>query len=550
MGVFDRIQETVSRFTGRADVHAELAEQRGEALAARQTIAVMRESIAELEALMREPGWQKLTAQANQEFTREGLQQITAVCRIMAIKNPLIKRGLSIRRSYVWGQGLEITGRDTKINEQIQQFLDDNKRTFSGAQAQEQLEDALGTDGNVFLACFTQPSTGRVQIRALPWDEIMDVICNPEDRTEPWYYHRQWWEERIDPGSGAVIQERRSGFYPALGYRPRQRPGQLRLAPMAETATVFWDAPVYHVKVGGHMHWKWGIPDAYAAIDWALAYKDFLTDWATLVKALSRFAWRITTKGSKQAAARSKLSSAPSTNSTTGELRHTGATAMLTPDMSLEAIPKSGASIDSESGRPVAAMVAAALDLPVTMLLGDPGMTGARAVAETLDTPTERAMEARRAVWAEALREILLYVIQESVRADGGSLKGTVTQDGSSDVLKMRGGRDVTIDISWPDLDEIGVETVIRAISIADQSTYLPPLTVARLYLEALGVSDVDAVLEKITGPDGEFLRPEGSMDAGDQAAVRAVRQDAGQAELSPGGERLEPPQDRPEQKT
>jgi hypothetical protein len=40
--------------------------------------------------------------------------------------------------------------------------------------------------------------------------------------------------------------------------------------------------------------WKFGIGDAYAALPWARAYDGFLTDWAKLVKALSRFAWRLT----------------------------------------------------------------------------------------------------------------------------------------------------------------------------------------------------------------------------------------------------------------
>ena len=34
--------------------------------------------------------------------------------------------------------------------------------------------------------------------------------------------------------------------------------------------------------------------DVYAAMPWARAYKGFLTDWARLVKALSKFAWRLT----------------------------------------------------------------------------------------------------------------------------------------------------------------------------------------------------------------------------------------------------------------
>jgi hypothetical protein len=74
--------------------------------------------------------------------------------------------------------------------------------------------------------------------------------------------------------------------------------------------------------------------------------------------------------------------------------------------VNLEAIPKSGATIDSESGKPLAAMVAAALGMSVTMLLADPGTTGARAVAETLDKPTILEMGMRRRLWAGVIKTV------------------------------------------------------------------------------------------------------------------------------------------------
>jgi hypothetical protein len=529
--VISSIQETWNRVTGRAETRLINSQDR-ETL---RHISEMNESMALLEQQMHEPGWQRLTADAEQEFTRDGLRQITAVCRIMAIKNPLIKRGLSLRQSYIWGQGVEITARDPKINDVIQRFLDDNVSTFSGAQARTELDRAVHTDGNLFLSLFTQPLAGRVRVRSIPWDEITKTITNPEDKQEIWYYRREWWSETVDPRSGGIVTSRKSRYYPALGYTPRIRPRTLNYPIYGDSGDVAvqWDAPVYHLKVNGHLHWEWGVPDVYAAVDWALAYKDFLTDWATLVRSLSRFAWRLTAPGSKQAQARAKLSMAPGIDPVTGEFKHSGATALQSPGQTLEAIPKSGATIDSESGRPLAAMVAAALDLPVTMLLGDPGVTGARATAETLDTPTERAMDARREVWGDAINAILQYVIAESVKAPEGILRGKVTRDEyDQEKITLWGKRDVTIDISWPDLDEVDVEKIVKSIVEADGTGHIPPLVIARLLLEALGVSDVDQILEKLTGPDGEFLSP--TIDVG-QAAASAFRQGQDPAALLNG---------------
>lgn len=518
MGMIATVQDRFYRWTGRT----ELAEA---VRAEREMVSHLTESIATLEQQMHEPGWQRLTANGEQEFTRDGLRQITSACRIMAMKNPLIKRGVSLRTAYVWGQGVEITARDRKINDVVQQFIDDNLTTFTGSTAREELEKAVETDGNVFLALFTTPATGRVRVRAIPWDEITDILTNPEDSAEPWYYRREWWQDTIDPTTGGIITKRRSAYYPALGYDPDKRPRYLNIAYLrdSEPAEIFWDAPVYHVKVNGQLGRKWGVPDVYAAIDWAMAYKEFLSDWAQLIRSLSRFAWRLTSPGSKQAQAKARLTQPPSVNPLTGEYQHTGATAITAPGQTIEAIPKSGATIDSESGRPLAAMVAAALDLPVTMLLGDPGVTGARATAETLDQPTELAMQARRQLWTQAINAILQYVIRVSVVSPGGRLRGRVYRDGFDvENVKVYGRKDTTIDISWPDLDEVDAKTVVEAITLADGTGHLPPLVVIRLLLEALGVTDVDAILDKLTGPDGEYQPPEGSADAAGAAAADA----------------------------
>lgn len=533
MGIASRLQETWYKVTGQA----ELAEVVRDRRAAQQMVSHLQESIADLEARMYEPGWQRLTTMADQEFSREGLRQISAVNRLMALKNPLIKRGLALRMAYVWGQGVEISARDEDVNDLIQSFLDDpgTKRCLTGAQAREENERALDTDANLFWALFTNPRTGKVKARSIPWDEIADVITNPEDCSEVWYFKRVWYETSTDPITGNYSSRMRTVYYPAIDYRPTG-PKPLRVRDQTgEVAEVMWDAPVFHMKVGGNKGWKFGLGVVYAAIDWAQAYKSFLEDWATLVKALSRFAWRLTSKGSKQAAAKARIAAAPATDRYTGEPQRAGATALMTPDMALEAVPKSGATIDSDSGRPLAAMTASALDLPVTMLLGDPGVTGARATAETLDSPTERTMELRREAWTETFQAILGYVVAAAVKAPQGPLKGTVTVDDGVETVELAGGVEATLDISWPDIDDLEPAVVIDAITKADQTGYLPPLVIVRLLLEALGVKDVDEIVQELTDEDGNFKPPEGSAKGTGQAAVDAFRRGEDPAALLAG---------------
>jgi hypothetical protein len=501
--------------------------------AEQETNLLLEESLVDLELALEDQGWRRMSSAGSVEFSRDGMRRMAALCQLMAIKNPLIKRGLALRTFYVWGLGVGIAARSTgpdrdnpqaqDVNTVVQAFLDDagNKAALTGDLAHEENERALGTDGNVFFACFTSPLTGRVQVRMLPFDEVDDVITNPEDRSEPWYYKRRWTATVINPATNAATPTEQVAYYPALGYRPAQRTRSI------DSHQVRWDAPVVHVRVNGKATWKFGIPDAYAAIDWARAFKEFLEDWAKLVKALSRFAWRATAPGSKgrrQAVAAKLRESA--TVSSSGEPNDVGAAAVMAPGQTLEAIPKSGATIDAESGRPLAMMVAAGLDVPVTMLLSDPGQTGARATAETLDRPTELMAGMRRAVWGAALDRILSYVIDSAVIAPRGPLKGSTSRDPESGALlvTLAGDTERTVDIDWPDLDEVDVAKVMQAVATADQIGKTPPLVIARLVLQTLGVTEIDEILEELVDEDGNFLDP--GVNAG-QVAADAFRRGA-----------------------
>lgn len=473
---------------------------------------LVQESFAELAAQMSDPGWQRLSGQFDQEFTAEGLRQIRAICRLFAVKNPLIRRGLSLRQAYVWGKGVEITARangkqddEQDVQAVIEQFLNDpgNQRAFTSGAARERLERCLGTDGEFFPILFTLPTTGDVQVRIVTADDITEIIHNPEDRTDPWYYRRVWVQRTLG-ADGRTQDVQREQFHPALSYQPKIRPSEFGRIKVA------WDAPMMHVKVGDLEGWQRGVPDAYAAIDWSMAYKVFLEDWARLVKSLSRFAWRMTVKGANRTQAKTRLAAAPPARDAAGRPADVGQVAMTPPDQVFEAIPKSGATIDSESGKPLAAMVAAALDVPLTMLLADPGQTGARAVAETLDKPTELAMGQRRGLWAGAYRQILDHVIASSVRAPSGLLRGTFTVDGyGRETVRLDGDTDPQVDFDWPDLDANTTETV-GAIVNAASTAVLPPEQVARLLMSALGVRNADTLIEAMLDDDGVFRWPAG----------------------------------------
>lgn len=465
-----------------------------------------------------EQGWSRLGESGNDRELRDYIRQVRPRARIASQLDPLLSRGLNLRVAYVWGDGATVScpqeeGDEQDVNAVIQEFLDHNVDVFSGPQACEERERALGTDGELFHALFTDPRLGTVQIRRVPVEQVVDLITDPEDAATPWFYKRQW-TERVVTASGASTQtqeRQREALYPDVDYRPKVR------AKMIDNLEVFWTSPIVHTSVNRIGVSRWGIPDVLAAMSWAVGYKDFLGDWATIARALSRFAFKATTKtqlGAQQI--RSKFPTSPADPTSAGK------TVVMGEGQQFNAIGKSGATLNSESGRPLAAMVAAALDIPVTMLLSDPGITGSRATAETLDEPMRLIFSLRRQVHRSTYKAVLGHVIREAVRAPGGPLKGTVLRDivGDREITTLAGDQPWGIQVDFPTLEKAAVKETIDSLAAAKYAGMIGPLAAARTALATFRIDDMDAALDELIDDEGKYSDP--TMTVGDIAGMAA----------------------------
>jgi hypothetical protein len=476
------------------------------------------ESFARLELARENQGWTALREQYRDSFTREGLRTAAEDGRLFGVANPIIKRGREARHAYIWGQGVTIDARDATVNDFIQAFMDDegNREALFGAQAKANYEGALYDEGNFFIANFTNPLTGRVQVRTIPFDEIVDVITKPGDKLTPWYYKRRWTET---DASGKTID--REMLYPSIKYQPATRYKSI------DEIAVDWFTPIRHVKVNANSDWKFGIGDSYAALPWALSHKGFLEDWALLMKALSKIAFQTSSKSAGEAQMKRKslqgMSELPA-----------GSSVSMSGETKIEAVSKSGATLDSESSRPLATMAASALGLPVTIILADPGQTGARATAETLDLPTRLTMEARQQLHSEVLRDVIGYAVEQSVLAPRGELRGLGKpyREEGEDRLKVlfNDPDDTSVNVTWPSLEEVDVKTVMDAIIAAEGMPEMPRLPLIRLALNILKIDDVDELIDKITDADGELIEKDPEVTAGD-VATKAFRNGQNPAE-------------------
>lgn len=444
-------------------------------------VDILESRLGDLERQIAEQGWNRIDGSAGNEFSRDALDSIVELARVMYLKNPVINRAVEIGALYVWGQDLSHSAEDEAVEAVVDRFWKDNRATLTGQQASRLIEVELQVTGNLFIALFPDMITGSVRVRGVPMEEIRQIISNPEDRTDVWYYRRVWTEQGTDGTS-----KQRTAYYPDWQYRPTNKPDTMDDL-SAGTVDVRWDSPILHVKSGAFQHWRWGVPEIYAALDWAKAYKEQLEDDATRSRALARFAWQLTTKGGRSgvAAAKSKLGTtyagAGGANVETNPPPTSGSTFISTEGIDLKPMQVAGATLNPDHSRPARLMAAAALGIPDHFYDAD---VGNFATSKTLDRPTELRFNERRNMWRDTLGDLIQWVIDADLNATRGILPKSLPEK----------SRDV--DLTWPDLLESDVTSRVGAISTA--APYIPDDLTSRLMMSALNVEDVDSEMEKM----------------------------------------------------
>lgn len=474
-----------------------LARLERENLQVTQSLEFFQERLAELELSLEDLNWTRLTSELSREFSREGLKRLFALSRYHYLKNPLIKRAVEIQKCYVFALGLEIEAEDKTVNQIIQDFLDDprNRVEFTGHVARGQKEVDLQVLGNLFFVHFMGPD-GTVTLRTIPVEEIQEIITNPDDSREHWYYRRQW-TQRTYSRTGQPIDTPMTAYYPAITYAPRAKRMMLGGFP------VLWDSPVRHIKEPGLSDMKWGVPATYAAMDWAKAHTEFLSDWASITKALARFAWDLSVKGGAAgiAAAKSKLGTKLATSGTitadTNPPPVTASTFVRGDGTEMKPIKTAGSTTSSDEGRQLKLQVSAGMGIPEHMF-GDIN-SGNLATAKSLDRPTELQFRDRQAMWTEVIQAMLNYVIDCKIQA--GELGEAV---------------DRTINVTWPPILEhdklADVNAIVQAATLGGytKSGTLPDIEITRLLAQALGIVDVDDILKAMPfDADGMLPEPE-----------------------------------------
>jgi hypothetical protein len=338
-------------------------------------------------------GWNLISGINSDEnnFSNNQLQDISKQIRQWTDTNPLLSRGCEIRASYLFGSGYAIGTEDaeTNISARAQALIDDviNQNAVFSADALIAANKAVFTSGQHFVI-FNKLTE---KFAPLPFHRVKDAIYNPDDSGEVWYYLVNYSARVQDFTTGDTKTVEVKEWYPVDTYKPKGG-----FAKVIDKSPVVVNKFIVDFRVNRPAGSTWGIPDAFAASPWALAYSAYLRDGTKVLASLAEWAWKLSPKsktGFDKASAGVRKQGA-------------GAGGVAVTEMELQALPRANA-VDLNTGRPLASQVAASLGISVVILLSDPGQSGAYGTAQTLTDPSIRTMRLRQDAITDFIKRCL-----------------------------------------------------------------------------------------------------------------------------------------------
>lgn len=334
-----------------------------------------------------EKGWAPLNQFTNDAIALSDVKIISKQARRQAASNPILKRGSMLRASYIFGRGFKMSSSGNSLPPRFQRIIDDpvNQQVLFSESACKKNERSLFTDGNFFV----RYDRRNRRFSRVPLDEIAGWATDPDDPEVIRYYLREYSRrgpvsDPYDVTAGEIVKV----WYP-VDFVDR---------PVAQIENIRVDAnfAIIDTKANDQSGGLWGIPDSLPALPWAWAYSEYLKDGSKMLKALSSIAWQVKSRSAKGGA---NVSSKLVGN---GEV---AATAVTGADVEMNALPRNN-SVNLDTGRPLAAMAATAMEVSVDALLSGPGEMGGGG-APVLDQSTLNAAYARQGNWEDFFIRVL-----------------------------------------------------------------------------------------------------------------------------------------------
>lgn len=398
-------------------------------------------------------GWNPLGVPGGENPMRlNTVQRISETSQALSVVNPMVKRGLQIRSAYVWGHGVKV------LPDGAAWVTPSIRRTLGTLQAQCEIDRTIAADGNLFF--LVDPDRGRIQ--RIPLNQITGAVLMPGDPETRLYIKRTYtdFSTMLDVRFNASSIDQAAGRSIDRWYATDELEGPRERSIYG--VDVDRRQTMVAIPFNRQFGWTWGVPDVLSVVFWTQAYKEFLENCATLTKAYARFAWKVvssTKKGQKRTS--SQMAEPPQRDPKTGDTSAVGGAVSLGANQDIQAL-QNARSVDFNAGRPLAALIAAGLEVPLTALTSDPS-EGNRATAETLDEPTRLGMEMRQHMMGEIITRL-----RDALGVPVGAGEQAV---------------------EWPEISPEPLHRTIQAVDQAGRTGMLFPAEWRKLLLDAVEIS-------------------------------------------------------------
>jgi len=367
----------------------------------------LREALTTAAMMLRQEdvGWATPNSHNSYGLTLDDLKKWSAEIRTAytgtreRAANPHIRNGFMLRQSYVWMGGIKYrkVSETTRGRRGFQEFANDpqNARMFFTPSARRRREMALFADGIYLVVGDDKKKT----LRSVPLNEITDTQRDATFGEDIVAY--RWTRQELAPGESA---RKEKSYWVYVDWFPKdQRPTTIRYGSKDEP--VLTDHTAFDLIANRPDGYAFGSPDAIAAIVWARVIRDLIMNGVKMQDALAMFAFRInaeTKKGAENAGAAIAIASGAGNAATMGQ------------STNMVPLSSAGRGYDFDSIRFVVSTMAASLHVSGIALAADTAFAGSSyGAAQTLDLPTQLAMQSRREEHIELDKRVLRWLGSE-----------------------------------------------------------------------------------------------------------------------------------------
>lgn len=453
----------------------------------------LREEMSMYKRQIEDVGWINFSTDptnAMMSLIPEGFKQMLRNCKLLYYKNPLAGLWVHLTTHFVFGEGVsEPKSKDPEIQKAIKAFWNDkdNKKTISSFIAQQLISNKIQYEGNLFFVLFDD-EVGNVKVRLMNVDEVEDIIMDPEDRNRPIFYKVRKIDRKFSFLSNSYsFSNKGFVYYPSVdNFNPQD---------YSVPAERLMDARIYHAKINCDINDKFGIPELYRGSDWVKAHKDMAGDLATLIKALSQYAFKKKVKGT--ATQVSALANAMNSKISLSNIKNTaGQTQVENEGIDLQAIDikTGGVKVGTDGLRQMKLMVCAASGI-FEHYFGDPS-TGNLATAKTMELPMVKKFVAYQSFWTDIFVDLINYMLNKKVEA--GQLTGKVIEDIKARRVIVQGEEDREIDVDFPPILESDLKEWSDAMSTAQDANLIPEDTAAEQFMLAANINNIEEELGEL----------------------------------------------------